>query len=75
MQYGVLVKLCWYSGISIYLEVLGIVNDFVTLSNSKMIYMEKNLDIIKFHHREQIGPLALCYIEVSLYFIILGPVV
>ena len=36
-------QLCWYSGTSIYLEVLGIVNDFVYLSNSKIISMEKNL--------------------------------
>ena len=40
-------QLCWYSGTSIYLEVLGIVNDFVYLSNSKIIYMEKNLTEFK----------------------------
>ena len=36
-------QLCWYSGTSIYLEVLGMVNEFDYLSNSKIIYMEKNL--------------------------------
>ena len=40
-------QLCWYSGTSIYLKVLGIVNDFVYLSNSKIIYMEKNLTEFK----------------------------
>ena len=36
-------QLYWYSGTSTYLELLRIVNDFVYLSNSKIIYMEKNL--------------------------------